>query len=219
MKKQSLPGLDYGRHHTTLFNTAEPVEKGHKYYDFMMLGLYSGVQYGISENLEIGFKTVVPFLIATAIETDLFTDFLKYGVQLNAKYRFYKGENLHLAVRITAPLPSAELIATYNLGDLQMTGAVGVMLPLESEMAMTWWRASAKWKISRGLHLVGEYAQMLAAFENGTTAVNTLSTVAIRKINGRWSWDLGVGGIKTVESDEDYDDVMPILYVNFGYEI
>ncbi|MBU1238530.1 hypothetical protein KKF84_20995 [Myxococcota bacterium] len=221
LKNKHLPGIDYGSHTSTLFPTAVTMEKGHTYYDFQFLGMYSGVQYGVSENLELGVKVVVPFAIATAIEHDLLEPFLKYGVHFSAKYRIYKGENLHLSARLTLPVPSAEVIGTLVLGRFDFTGALGVMVPLDSDVQMTWARATVRWKISPEIHLFGEYSQM-KIFSNGMDdSALTMAVVALRRIKGRFSYDLGFGSVRVGEKNDDYSSNvdLPILYVNFGYAL
>ncbi len=220
LTNRHVPGVEYGMHTTTLFPTAETVDKGHAYYDFQFLGLYSGVQYGMTENLELGVKVIVPFAIATAIEHDLLEPFLKYGVHVSAKYRFYKGEHLSLSARVSLPLPSAELIGTLKYGRFDVTGAVGIMLPLETDVAMTWTRATARFRISPELHLFAEYAAM-RLFDGYSESVTSMATVALRRIKGRFSYDLGFGAMKMAEADDEYDDGVdiPIVYINFGYAL
>jgi hypothetical protein len=215
--KKTIPGIEATAHTTTLFSTAETVQKGHMYYDYQFLGMYSGAQWGVSENLELGVKVVIPLLIGTVYENDLQETLLKYGVHLSAKYRIFKSKHLHLAIKASIPVPTGELIGTVKFGNFSLTGALGILAPLQADEFVTWARATARLNLSTNFQLFYEFSKF--NFHEGDDVLSSLimGVFALRRISGKYNYDIGIG---TVRSDESNDSMaFPIAYINIGYSI
>ncbi|MBU1240561.1 hypothetical protein KJ865_12695, partial [Myxococcota bacterium] len=203
--------LDLTPHTTSLFPTAITLPKGREFQDYRLFGLLSGVQYGVTDRLELGYKIVTPFVIGVMAEPDVFPYFLMWGVQANFKYQLVKGEFFNLAVMGAGPSPMGEVIVTLGGAKRALTMAAGAMHFLDSEVSLQWYRISGKLRLSSKAQLFGEYMDISTVGNPDDGMV--LSSVALRRFWGRFNVDFGLGYMR----EKNDTDGLPLLYLNFGY--
>jgi hypothetical protein len=208
LKKQKP--VDLTPHTTSLFPTAVTLPKGRSFQDYRFFGMLSGSQYGVTDRLEMGYKIVTPFVFVVMADAENFEPFLKYGVHVNAKYQLVKGDTFNLAISGSGPSPQGEIIATVGSQNSSITGAVGGMHFLDSDMYLAWYRLSGKLRVSKNVQLFGEH--LAVKFSEIPDDTLRVSTLALRKFWGKFNVDFGAGIITY-----NHEFGFPVMYLNFGY--